>query len=54
MPKVTIWIREEDYEAWQGVKDKPALIHKVLETVKQKQQKELVESEPVIVQEPYA
>lgn len=27
MPKVTIWIREEDYPSWQDIDNKPAWLH---------------------------
>ena len=30
MPKVTIWIRKEDYDKWQAIADKPAWLHKHL------------------------
>lgn len=30
MPKVTIWIRNEDIKAWEGIKDKPEWLHKVI------------------------
>lgn len=33
MPKVTIWIREEDYKKWQAIKGKPAFIHSAINNV---------------------
>lgn len=30
MPKVTIWVRVEDYSKWQDLKDKPEFIHNAL------------------------
>lgn len=31
MPKVTIWIREEDYPKWKAIGDKPSWLHIMLE-----------------------
>ena len=30
MPKVTIWIKNKDYDRWLAIKDRPAFIHKAL------------------------
>jgi hypothetical protein len=27
MPKVTIWVRNEDYPKWQAIEDKPEWLH---------------------------
>lgn len=42
MPKVTIWIRNEDHAAWESIKSKPEFIHGVLEQVKLKLSKQEV------------
>ena len=30
MPRVTIWVREEDMAAWESIKDRPKFLHKIL------------------------
>lgn len=30
MPKVTIWIRKEDEDAWNAIKDRPEWLHAAL------------------------
>lgn len=30
MPKVTIWIRNEDYDKWKAIDNKPAWLHEHL------------------------
>jgi hypothetical protein len=30
MPKVTIWIRNEDYDKWKAIQDKPEWLHEHL------------------------
>lgn len=32
MPKVTIWIRNEDYDKWDAIKDKPEWLHEHINT----------------------
>lgn len=44
MPKVTIWIRNEDWETWKAIKSKPEFIHGVL-----KQLKSRISKEPEVV-----
>jgi len=31
MPKVTIWIRVEDWESWRSIEDKPGFIHDAIQ-----------------------
>jgi hypothetical protein len=31
MPKVTIWVKEEDYPIWQALPNKPKFIHGALQ-----------------------
>lgn len=31
MPKVTIWIRVEDWESWQSIENKPGFIHDAIQ-----------------------
>lgn len=32
MPKVTIWIRNEDYDKWEAIADKPEWVHRAINT----------------------
>jgi hypothetical protein len=34
MPKVTIWVKEEDYPIWQQIDDRPEFIHQAIQAVK--------------------
>jgi len=33
MPKVTIWIKDEDYQAWKAIPDRPKWLHQMLNPV---------------------
>jgi hypothetical protein len=46
MPKQMIWIRQEDWEAWTNVKDRPAMLHAILQQLKQKQEAQKLKEEP--------
>lgn len=34
MPKVTIWIKNEDYDKWLAIKNRPEWLHSMLSTQK--------------------
>lgn len=31
MPKVSIWVKEEDYPIWQTIEDRPEFIHQAIQ-----------------------
>lgn len=35
MPKVTIWIKKEDYPFWQEIQDRPSFIHDAIRVQRQ-------------------
>jgi hypothetical protein len=40
MPKVTIWVREDDYEDWMQIADRPSAIAWLIDIKRKQLQKE--------------
>jgi hypothetical protein len=36
MPKVTIWIKEEDYPIWLKIEDRPEWLHTIIQQAGEK------------------
>jgi hypothetical protein len=43
MPHVNIWIRRDDFDAWESIKDKPEFLHDALNGVQPEKYNKAVE-----------
>ena len=61
MPRVDVWIRKDDWDRWEKIKDKPLFLHNMLNVreayvelpAKSKQQvKKYIKQMPVVINKP--